>query len=125
MGLISGDVAIKTEVSRNEFSCKLLNIKAHDRIFSVLPGFHRISYAFPIPSPGYISRGRLNGILGLTRAFGDISFKEYPPEREGDLWERQQLTSQPEMNSVSVVTWLLAATCPVMHYGGLQPEKSR
>lgn len=50
---------------------------------------------------GYISRDRLNGILGVTRAFGDISFKEYPPAQDGGLWRGQQLTSQPETTAVN------------------------
>ncbi|CAM9377811.1 unnamed protein product, partial [Laminaria digitata] len=51
---------------------------------------------------GYISRNRLNGILGVTRAFGDIGFKNYPPAEEGDMWRGQQLTSRPETNRVPV-----------------------
>lgn len=50
---------------------------------------------------GYISRDRLNGILGVTRAFGDIAFKEYPPPPpDGDMWRGQQLISKPETRSV-------------------------
>eukprot|EP00903_Cladosiphon_okamuranus_P009035 g8638.t3 len=51
---------------------------------------------------GYISRDRLNGVLGVTRAFGDIGFKEYPVSLGGNMWQGQQLTSQPETNSVPV-----------------------
>ncbi|CAN0043269.1 unnamed protein product [Scytosiphon promiscuus] len=51
---------------------------------------------------GFISRDRLNGLLGVTRAFGDIAFKQFPPSAGDDMWQGQQLTSQPETSSVKV-----------------------
>jgi serine/threonine protein phosphatase PrpC len=50
---------------------------------------------------GYISRRRLNGVLDVTRSFGDISFKMYPPTG-GDLWKGQQLIARPDVTSVAV-----------------------
>lgn len=68
----------------------------------LLCGFGRsFARSFFFALSGYISRDRLNGILGVTRAFGDIGFKEYPAALGRSMWQGQQLTSQPETNSVS------------------------
>ncbi|CAM9201076.1 unnamed protein product, partial [Ectocarpus fasciculatus] len=51
---------------------------------------------------GFVSRGRVNGILGVSRSFGDIHCKVYPP-REGDgLWDEQQIVSRPEVHSIQL-----------------------
>ncbi|CAN0422994.1 unnamed protein product, partial [Discosporangium mesarthrocarpum] len=57
---------------------------------------------------GFISRNRLNGILAVTRAFGDINFKKHPAVMQGELWEKQQLISKPEITSVGtcIPVWI-------------------
>ncbi|CAM9323464.1 unnamed protein product, partial [Phaeothamnion confervicola] len=52
---------------------------------------------------GYISRGRLNGVLGVTRSFGDLQFKLAPAEGRA-AWVAQQLTARPEITSVAVTS---------------------
>ncbi|CAM9306762.1 unnamed protein product, partial [Choristocarpus tenellus] len=51
---------------------------------------------------GYVSRGRVNGTLGVSRSFGDIMCKVYPPQEEKSLWEGQQVIAQPELFSLEV-----------------------
>ncbi|KAG5186290.1 phosphatase 2C-like domain-containing protein [Tribonema minus] len=43
-------------------------------------------------------------MLGVTRAFGDISFKTYPPPAGGHLWgPNQHLIARPETTKVEVL----------------------
>lgn len=57
---------------------------------------------------GWVTNGRVNGVLGVSRSFGDIMYKSFSPEGaaspsdiEGDLanvWQpNYQVTSLPEV----------------------------
>ena len=57
---------------------------------------------------GWVTNGRVNGVLGVSRSFGDIMYKSFSPEEspspshiEGDLanvWQSSfQVTSHPEV----------------------------
>ncbi|KAG5177428.1 phosphatase 2C-like domain-containing protein [Tribonema minus] len=50
---------------------------------------------------GVISRGRLNGVLEVTRSFGDIKCKTYPPPEGTHLWgDKQSLVAKPDIEEV-------------------------
>jgi serine/threonine protein phosphatase PrpC len=54
-----------------------------------------------VAAGGFVSRQRLNGILGISRAFGDIAYKAKHPGPgglEGDIWDNQ-LISRPEVRA--------------------------
>lgn len=59
---------------------------------------------------GWVTNGRVNGVLGVSRSFGDIMYKSFSPEEslshshiEEDLanvWQSSfQVTSHPEVSS--------------------------
>mmetsp|Transcript_31572 Transcript_31572/g.40458 ORF Transcript_31572/g.40458 Transcript_31572/m.40458 type:complete len:711 (+) Transcript_31572:200-2332(+) len=49
---------------------------------------------------GYIHGGRLNGVLAVSRSFGDINHKVFPPPTH--LWVTQQLISKPDITVVDL-----------------------
>eukprot|EP00611_Tribonema_gayanum_P023927 TRINITY_DN5136_c0_g2_i2.p1 TRINITY_DN5136_c0_g2~~TRINITY_DN5136_c0_g2_i2.p1 ORF type:complete len:275 (-),score=68.31 TRINITY_DN5136_c0_g2_i2:471-1295(-) len=52
---------------------------------------------------GTISRDRLNGVLQVSRSFGDIEFKVYPPPDGTSLWgPKQSLIAKPDIQEVKV-----------------------
>ncbi|CAM9557567.1 unnamed protein product, partial [Discosporangium mesarthrocarpum] len=50
-----------------------------------------------IAAGGYVTRGRVNGTLGISRSFGDIMCKDGK-----GLWEGQQVISQPEQSTFEI-----------------------
>jgi len=50
---------------------------------------------------GYIHNGRLNGVLAVSRSFGDINHKVFPPQLS--LWTCQQLISRPDITTLKIL----------------------